>query len=113
MKSFWTHPNATRYERLIRDSVNHVGRTEAFQHIEEFYYTFASGYTTLSHDNIDVLMSCRDDVLCIIIWAKIHDYDGTIDTETKLVYTLSDYPIIQELAQHMEKIHTHTPTQKG
>ena len=105
MKTFWTHPNATRYERLVRENVVHVGREEGFAAINDFYYAHNAGYIILSHDNIDVLFSIQDDKFVIIEWPKHSNSDGTIDNEVKQVYTLSDYPLILDLAVWLDKKH--------
>ena len=107
MNTFWNAPNARRYQSLIRENVNHVGKSAGFEAIEDFFFTYAMGYTTLSHDNIDVLMSINDDVLVIIEWAKSKNDDGTINKEIRQEYRLSDYKLIQELAHHFESKHTH------
>jgi hypothetical protein len=118
--TFWEAPTAARYERLIRDNVVHVGKSAGFKAIQDFLFTYAGGYTTLSHDNIDVLLSCQDNKLVIIEWPK-HATNGIVNKEQRLEYTLSDYPLVRELAKHLEskltrgkvedQSHTHTPNQ--
>jgi len=103
--TFWQAPNARRYERLVRENVMHVGKVNGFKAIDDFFYTYAAGYTTLSHDNIDVLFSVRDNMFIIIEWPKHSNSDGTIDNEIKQVYTLSDYPLVQDLAIYLENKH--------
>ena len=103
--TFWQAPNARRYERLVRENVMHVGKEEGFKAIDDFFYTYAAGYTTLSHDNIVVLFSVRDNMFIIIEWPKHSNNDGTVDNEIKQVYTLSDYPLVQDLAIYLENKH--------
>lgn len=100
--TFWEAPNARRYERLIRENVVHVGKRDGFKAIEDFIFTHAVGYTTLSHDNIDVLLSVQDDKFVVIEWAKHLDDNGLVQKEIRLEYTLSDYPLVRELAEHLE-----------
>lgn len=102
MNTFWTNPTARRYERLIRENVQHVGKKEGFKAIEDFFFTHSAGYTTLSHDNIDVLLSVRDNKLVIIEWSK---HSTIVDRERRQEYTLSSYPLVQELAIHFETLH--------
>lgn len=104
--TFWQAPNARRYERLVRENVVHVGKVAGFLAIDEFFFTHAQGYTTLSHDNIDVLFNVRDDIFVIIEWPKHSNQDGTINNEIKQVYKLSDYPLVRDLAQFLEKKHS-------
>lgn len=103
--TFWESPNARRYERLVRENVVHVGKQEGFKAIDDFFFTYAAGYTTLSHDNIDVLFSVYDDLFIIIEWPKHANNDGTVNNEVKQVYTLSDYPLILDLAIYLENKH--------
>lgn len=103
--TFWQAPNARRYERLVRENVLHVGKVNGFKAIDDFFYTYASGYTTLSHDNIDVLFSVQDDKLVIIEWPKHSNKYGIVDQEIKLEYTLSDYPLVRDLAIYLENKH--------
>ena len=103
--TFWEAPNARRYESLVRENVQHVGKVNGFAAIDDFFFTYAGGYTTLSHDNIDVLLSVQDDKLIIIEWSKHSNSDGTIDNEIKQVYTLSNYPLVKDLAIYLENKH--------
>ena len=103
--TFWQSPNARRYERLVHENVRHVGKVNGFRAIDDFFFTYTAGYTTLSHDNIDVLLSVQDDKLVIIEWPKHSNSDGTIDNEIKQVYTLSNYPLVKDLALFLEHKH--------
>ena len=103
--TFWQAPNARRYERLVRENVVHVGKVNGFKAIDDFFFTYTAGYTTLTHDNIDVLFSVRDNMFIIIEWPKHSNNDGTVDNEIKQVYTLSDYPLVQDLAIYLENKH--------
>ena len=103
--TFWEAPNARRYERLVRENVVHVGKVNGFKAIDDFFYTYAGGYTTLSHDNIDVLFSVTDNKLVIIEWPKHSNKYGLVDQEIKLEYTLSDYPLVRDLALYLENKH--------
>lgn len=105
MKTFWTHPNATRYERLVRENVQHVGKQEGFCAIAQFLSFHVAGYTTLQHDNIDVLFNVKDDYFVIIEWPKHSNLDGMVDNEIRQVYSLSDYPLVKELAVYLENKH--------
>ena len=104
--TFWQAPNARRYERLIRENIVHVGKVEGFRAIDDFFYTYAMGYTTLSHDNIDVMLSVQDNKLIIIDWPKHANKYGLVDQEIRLEYTLSDYPLIQDLALYLDDKHS-------
>ena len=103
--TFWEAPNARRYERLVRENVVHVGKVNGFEAIDDFFYTYAGGYTTLSHDNIDVLFSVTDNKFVIIEWPKHANKYGVVDQEIRLEYTLSDYPLVQDLAIYLEDKH--------
>ena len=102
MNTFWTHPTARRYEQLVRSNIIHVGKVNGFKAIEDFFFAYAAGYTTLSHDNIDVLLSSRDNKLVIIEWSK---HTPVIDSERRQEYKLDDYPLVMELALHFESLH--------
>lgn len=102
MNTFWTHPTARRYEKLVRSNIIHVGKKEGFKAIEDFFFTYSAGYTTLSHDNIDVLLSIRDNKLVIIEWSK---HTPVIDREDRKEYKLDDYSLLLELALHFESLH--------
>ncbi len=100
--TFWEVPTAGRYERLVRENVVHVGKEEGFKAIEDFFFAYAAGYTTLSHDNIDVLLSVQDNKLVIIEWSK---HKPIIDSERRQEYSLNDYPLVMELALYFESLH--------
>jgi len=103
--TFWQAPNARRYERLVRENVTHVGKINGFKAIDDFFYCYAAGYTTLSHDNIDVLFNVSDDKFVIIEWPKHSNKYGIVDQEIKLEYKLSDYPLVRDLAVYLENTH--------
>ena len=103
--TFWQAPNARRYERLVHENVRHVGKVNGFKAIDDFFFTYAQGYTTLSHDNIDVLFNVQDDIFVIIEWPKHANKYGIVDQETRLEYKLSDYPLVKDLAIYLESKH--------
>ena len=103
--TFWSAPNARRYESLVRQNIMHVGKVNGFKAIDDFFFTYTAGYTTLSHDNIDVLLSVQDDKLVIIEWPKHSNNDGIVDQEIRLEYKLSDYPLVKDLAIYLENKH--------
>lgn len=103
--TFWQAPNARRYERLVRENVMHVGKEEGFKAIDDFFFTYAQGYTTLTHDNIDVLFNVHDDIFVIIEWPKHANKYGLVDQEIRLEYKLSDYPLVKDLAIYLENKH--------
>lgn len=110
--TFWQSPNARRYERLIRDSINHVGRQQAFNTIDTDFFSRIGGcFVTLEHQNLDVQMSIHDDILRIIEWSQAPDEKGLFQIMDKKQYVLSDYPCTKALAIHL--FHTHTQTNKG
>ena len=83
----------------------HVGKVNGFKAIDDFFFTYTAGYTTLSHDNIDVLFSVRDDIFLIIEWPKHANKYGLVDQEIRLEYKLSDYPLVKDLALYLENKH--------
>jgi hypothetical protein len=99
--TFWQAPNAQRYDRLVRENIIHVGRTEGFKAIADFVYSNTAYYITLSHDNIDILLSLHDDMFIIVEWSKHLDDNGLVQKENRLNYTLSDWPLIEDLAKYL------------
>ena len=104
--TFWEQPTARRYESLVRENVMHVGKVNGFKAIDDFFFTYAQGYVTLSHDNIDVLFNVQDDIFVIIEWPKCTNKYGRVDQEIRLEYKLSDYPLIRDLAIYLENKHS-------
>ena len=103
--TFWEAPNARRYERLVRENIVHVGKVNGFKAIDDFFFTYSQGYTTLTHDNIDVLLNVRDDIFVIIEWPKHSGKNGIVNQEIRLEYKLSDYPLVKDLAIYLEDKH--------
>lgn len=100
--TFWFQPTPDRLEKLLRDQIKEYGKEKTFKKSESYIFTYAGGYTTLEHDNINVLLSCTDNKLMIIEWPQTRNNYGTFNSEKKIIEDLDLYPLILELAQYLE-----------
>ena len=111
-KTFWTDPSVVRYERIIRESVVHVGKEKAYYiGMVGFFSTYneGTGYIVMSHENVDILMCPKDDIIRLNVWPKGPNDDGTFHVEETETRKLSDFVLLLEFSHY---IISNTPKQE-